>query len=218
MAHPSGPVRQRQRRAWPPSARTLAALIATAALIPLVAACGGGGSSGSPGVANVASSSASRSSSQSSSAANDPVAYSRCIRRHGVPNFPDPASNGTLPKGSAPDFGVSDAQFQAAERACRRLLPNSDRTFAVSLAQCLETGNCPAALAERALAEGLKFARCMRSRGVPNWPDPTIDSIGRPSFQVTAAGISIDSTRSSQMLSKIGYCQTQPGAVLLRQE
>jgi len=218
MTHPSVPVRPRHRRAWPRSARTLVALIATAALSLLAAACGGGGSSGSPGVANVASSSASKSSSQGSSASNDAVAYSRCIRRHGVPNFPDPASNGTLPKGSAPDFGVSDSQFQTAERACRPLLPISDRTFAASLAQCLQTGNCPAALSERALAEGLKFARCMRSHGVPHWPDPTIDSIGRPSFQVTAAGISIDSTRSSQMLSKIGHCQTQPGAVLLRQE
>jgi hypothetical protein len=58
----------------------------------------------------------------------------------------------------------------------------------------------------------------MRAHGVPNWPDPTVDSTGRPSFQVTAAGISIDTTRSTQMLSKIGNCQDQPGAVLLRQE
>ena len=59
---------------------------------------------------------------------------------------------------------------------------------------------------------------CMRNHGVPNWPDPTVDSTGRPSFQVTAAGISIASTRSPRMLSKLGHCQNQPGAVLLRQE
>ena len=68
------------------------------------------------------------------------------------------------------------------------------------------------------LTEGRKFAHCMRNHGVPNWPDPTIDSMGRPSFNVTGAGIPIASTRSSQMLSKIGHCQNQPGAVLLRQE
>jgi hypothetical protein len=79
-------------------------------------------------------------------------------------------------------------------------------------------GACSPALVHQALTEGLKFARCMRNHGVPNWPDPTIDSMGRPSFQVTAAGISLDSTRSPQMLSKIGHCQNQPGAVLLRQE
>ena len=71
---------------------------------------------------------------------------------------------------------------------------------------------------QQALEEGLKFARCMRSHGVTNWPDPSVDSLGRPSFQVTKAGISIDATRSPQMLSKIGECQSEPHAVLLRQE
>jgi hypothetical protein len=74
------------------------------------------------------------------------------------------------------------------------------------------------AVVQRALIEGLKFGRCMRNDGVPNWPDPTVDSIGRPSFQVTAAGISIAATRSTQLLEKIGHCESQTGALLLRQE
>jgi hypothetical protein len=80
------------------------------------------------------------------------------------------------------------------------------------------TGDCPRSVVQPALEEGRKFAQCMRGHGVPHWPDPTIDSMGRPSFQVTKAGISIDATRSPQMLSKIGDCQREPGAVLLRQE
>jgi hypothetical protein len=79
------------------------------------------------------------------------------------------------------------------------------------------TGDCPRSVVQPAL-EGLKFARCMRSHGVTNWPDPSVDSLGRPSFQVAKAGISIDATRSPQMLSKIGDCQREPGALLLRQE
>jgi hypothetical protein len=97
-------------------------------------------------------------------------------------------------------------------------LPISSTTFAASLTQCLETGDCPPAVVQRALEEGRRLAQCMRSDGVPNWPDPTVDSMGRPSFQVTAAGISITSTRSSQMLSKIGHCESQTGTPLLRQE
>ena len=31
----------------------------------------------------------------------------------------------------------------------------------------------------------LQFARCMRAHGVPNWPDPTIDSQGRPVFAIS---------------------------------
>ena len=56
----------------------------------------------------------------------------------------------------------------------------------------------------------------MRGHGVPTWPDPTVDSLGRPVFPVIKAGISINATRSPQMLSKIGECQREHGALLLR--
>jgi hypothetical protein len=182
----------------------LYAALLVALALPAVA-CGG---SSSPGAAV--------GGSPGNSASASAVAYSACMRSHGVPNYPDPGGDGNLPKGTAQDFGVSSSQYQAAERACRHLLPN--RTFIASLTQCLETGDCPHAVVQQALTEGLKFARCMRNHGVPNWPDPAVDSTGRPSFQVTAGGISIASTRSPRVLSKMGHCQNQPGAVLLRQE
>jgi hypothetical protein len=69
------------------------------------------------------------------------------------------------------------------------------------------TGDCPRSVVQPALEEGRKFAECMRSHGVTNWPDATVDSLGRPSSQVTKAGISIDATRSPQILPKIGGCQ-----------
>ena len=180
---------------------------ALVALAMLAAACGGSSSPGATGRGSLGN-----------SASASVVAYSSCMRSHGVPNYPDPGSDGNLPKGSAQAFGVSNSQYQAAQRACRHLLPNSDTRFTASLTQCLETGDCPPALVQRALTEGLRFARCMRDHGVPSWPDPTVDSMGRPSFQVSAAGISIASTRSPLMLSKLGHCQNQRGAVLLRQE
>ena len=195
------------RRAWPRPAGTAAAAIATTVLALLAVACSG---SNSPGAAD--------GGSPGNSALANAVPYSSCVRSHGVPNYPDPGSDGDLPKGSAQAFGVSNSQYQAAQRACRHLLPNSDTGFTATLTQCLETGDCPPATVQRALAEGLRFARCMRDHGVPNWPDPTVDSMGRPSFPVTAAGISVASTRSPRMLSKLGRCQNQPGAVLLRQE
>jgi hypothetical protein len=143
------------------------------------------------------------------------LAYARCIRSNGVPNYPDPNSNGTLPNGNAQIFEVSISQYQAAEQACGHLLPSSG---GASLTQCLMSGDCPRSVVQPALEEGQRFAQCMRSHGVRNWPDPTVDALGRPSFPVTKAGISIDATRSPQMLSKISDCQREPGAVLLRQE
>jgi hypothetical protein len=192
------------RRACP---RQAAVVIAATVLALLAVACGGSNPPRAVGQAL-----------PNDSASASAVAYSACMRSHGVPQYPDPNSNGDLPKGNAQAFGVSNSQYQAAEGACRHLLPNSDMTFTLSLNQCLMSGDCPPAVVQRALEEGLRFARCMRSHGVPNWPDPTIDSTGRPSFQTTGAGISIAATRSPQMLSEIGHCQNQPGALLLRQE
>jgi hypothetical protein len=39
-------------------------------------------------------------------------------------------------------------------------------------------------LVQQAVNAGREFARCMRSHGVPNWPDPTVDSEGRPLFNI----------------------------------
>jgi hypothetical protein len=196
----------------------LASVLAASAFALLAAGCGGGGSARVASVASSTTTTQGDSSANSSPASvqgNSALAYSHCMRSNGVPNYPDPNSNGNLPKGSAQTFGVSTSQYQAAQQACRHLLRNGG---SASLTQCLMTGDCPRAVVQPALEEGWKFAQCMRNHGVRNWPDPTIDSTGRPSFQVTKAGISIDATRSPQMLSKIADCQRQPGAVLLRQE
>lgn len=198
--------------------RSASSTVGIAVLVLVVAGCGGGGS---PGVASVASSTTTSQGSSSSNSSpvvaqgNKALAYSHCMRSNGVSNYPDPNSSGNLPKGNAQSFGVSTSQYQAAEQACGHLLPSSG---SASLTQCLMTGDCPQSVVHPALEEGRRFAQCMRRHGVPNWPDPTVDSLGRPSFQVTRAGISIDATRSPQMLSKIGDCQREPGALLLRQE
>jgi hypothetical protein len=173
----SARVMRRPRRAWPPAARTAAAIIAPAALALLAAACSGSPSSTGPGGSPNAGGSASSPSA---------VAFSGCMRSHGVPNFPDPGSSGALPKTSAQLLGVSSSQFQAAQRACQHLLPTTGGSLnASSYQQCFLAGVCPQALVQQALNAGLKFARCMRSHGVPNWPDPTINSQGVPLYSIT---------------------------------
>jgi hypothetical protein len=42
------------------------------------------------------------------------------------------------------------------------------------------------------LNEELDFARCMRSHGVPNWPDPSVDSRGRPVFAISISKLGFD--------------------------
>jgi hypothetical protein len=183
------------RRAWAPMARTGAAAIAAAALAVLAAAC----SSGSASSAGPVGSPPGGESASSPSA----VSYSVCIRSHGVPNYPDPSSSGTLPKPDAQAFGVSSSQLSAAQRACQHLLPTfSGSLTASSLQQCYLSDVCPQALVQQAVKDGLKFARCMRSHGVPRWPDPTIDSEGRPLFN-----INVPRPAPQQISSAINECE-----------
>jgi hypothetical protein len=183
-----------QRRAWPRTARIVAAIIPMAALALLAACSSSQSSTASPTAAG---------SANSTSA----VAYSRCIRSHGVPDFPDPSGSGGVPKGSAQEYGVSSSQYRVAQTACAHLLSGS----VGSIQQCETTGDCPQAVVQQALSVMRKYARCMRSHGLPNFPDPTIGSEGRPFFDVSRAGITIQYTHSSLFGSKDRECERLVG-------
>lgn len=187
------------RRSWPSAARTATSVIAMAALALLTGACSGGPPASSPHGAGSAS------ASTAGGATAQLVAYSQCMRSHGVPSYPDPA-NGGPPKGSAQQFGVSTAQFQAAQSTCQHLLPTA-QSFQQQVQQCMLGGNCPQALVQQILTAGRKFAECMRAHGVPNWPDPTIGSLGRPVFNLTATGITHSQTHSGPLAAKMAECQ-----------
>ncbi|HEX4106661.1 MAG TPA: hypothetical protein VHX88_00915 [Solirubrobacteraceae bacterium] len=89
------------------------------------------------------------------------LAYSQCMHVHGVPGFPDPTSGGEIPKAEVVPL-VGSPQFSVAERACRQVMPGGS----------LGPSQTPEQARTR-LADGLSFARCMRSRGVTRFPDPT---------------------------------------------
>jgi hypothetical protein len=150
-----------------------------AAMTVLAAAC-----SGSPPPAG---SGASPHAGGSASSRSD-VAFSACMRSGGVPSYPDPIvvrGVPTLPKGGAQRFGVSSSVFAAAQRSCQHLLPATGGALtASSLQQCYLAQVCPQDLVQHAMTAGQAFAQCMRSHGVSNWPDPSIDPQGRPLFDI----------------------------------
>ena len=186
-------VMRRSRRAWPPIARTVTAVIATVALA-LLAACSSSLSSAGSGGSTAGGSAGSPSA----------IAYSACIRSQGVPTYPDPDSSGQLPKGDAQQFGVSTSQYQAAQQACQHLLPTGGSLHQQEY-QCMQNSDCPQALVQQMLAADRKLARCMRSHGVPNFPDPTTDSNG-PVFNITNAGISDAASHTSQFEATLTEC------------
>ena len=129
-------------RGWPPGVATL---IAMASIALLACGCGGGTPSGSD-------------ASPSAAGQSKALAYSECMRSHGVPNFPDPGPNGNLQIPG--NLGVSHSVMLAAEQACAGLQPGG-QSGGVSSAQNI--------------AQGLKYAQCMREHGEPDWPDPSSD-------------------------------------------
>ena len=49
--------------------------------------------------------------------------FSRCVRRHGVPTFPDPDSSGRIPDPATVGIDQGSPTFEAANRACARYRP-----------------------------------------------------------------------------------------------
>ena len=127
------------------------------------------------------------------------------MRAHGLPGYPDPTSGGEIPKTDAQELGVSSSELQAAQTACQHLYPTNGGSLGASLRQCEETGNCPQAMVQQALTAMRRFSRCMRSHGVPNWPDPTVDSEGRPGFNLVL--VHGTDWNSPQIQNKIGECE-----------
>jgi hypothetical protein len=115
------------------------------------------------------------------------------VRSHGVPDFPGPDSSGQILKiTSGQQVGVSDSRLNAARGACQALWPYRAPTQAQQRQQ---------------LADDLKFAQCMRSHGLPDFPDPTTDSkSGRVEFVLSVSRDGFD-PHSPQILAKAHECQ-----------
>jgi outer membrane murein-binding lipoprotein Lpp len=139
--------------------------IAVVVVSGVLAIAGCGSASKPPGASNSAttSSSARKRPSSPSSFARSQLAAAKCIRSHGVPNFPDPTfgAGGAQVNLSTPPGMLTSPGFELAQTACARR--------GLELA-----GYAPTSTATTAeMAQALTTAKCMRAHGVPNWPDPS---------------------------------------------
>jgi hypothetical protein len=129
--------------------RIAIALLGSLTLL-LAVGCGGSSHPGEP--------------KSSHSGSSQMLAYSACMRAHGEPKFPDPDAQGQVKQQlRAAGIDVSSAGFQAADSACRSKLPNR--------------GSSPMTPDQlhQMKAVALKFSRCIRAHGFPNYPDPGSD-------------------------------------------
>ena len=114
--------------------------VAALASILVLAACGG---SSKPQVHNHA---------------NVFIAFSKCMRAHGVTNFPDPTGHGINIGGTGID--PRSPAFQAAQKVCFKLLPGGGPQSHPASAQQIKQAD--------------QTAQCMREHGITGYPDPII--------------------------------------------
>jgi len=180
--------------------RTSASSAAVIATLAMLTACGGShpsaGGSSSP---------------EASATPPSAVAYSYCVRSHGIANFPDPPSGGGIAKVSAQQLGVSSSRLQTAQRACQHLIPATGGAVQQQEQQCFASRDCSPTVVRELLNVMLRFARCMRAHGEQSFPDPTTDSQGQPFFNVSAQGISDSMSHSPAFIARLNECQRQVG-------
>jgi hypothetical protein len=89
--------------------------------------------------------------------------FSACMRSHGVPNFPDANTEGSI---NAAGIDETSPAFRTAYHSCGGLLQGRRRP--------VHGQSTPES--QRQL---LAFAKCLRSHGVPKFPDPIFHPDGR---------------------------------------
>jgi hypothetical protein len=162
----------------------LAAVITAAVVATSCAACSSPGSG--PG---------STGSGPAAGPAAKALAYTQCMRSHGIKDYPDPGASGDISVGSSAqagsggngnsDMSPNSPAYQAANQACRSLLGGS------------VSGRQPT----QNVAAGVKLAACMRSHSFPSFPDPTSQNV----FNIPA-GIDMN---SAAYQSAFSTCQSK---------
>jgi hypothetical protein len=169
-----------RRRGRPVAATKVIMTLMVFALSGLLAACGGGFAS--PGVAGLGSTTTTAPTTPSpagnsgSSTANA-LAYARCMRSHGISDFPDPNAQGGF--SATAGMTPTSPQYLTAQRRCQPLVGSG----------------LPPEKQAQVEAKQLEFAQCMRTHGVPNYPDPTFGANGSVSEKVSASRLNAASPR-----------------------
>jgi hypothetical protein len=130
--------------------------------------------------------------SKGSSSGGELGEYAACMRSDGISNFPDSFGSSAAIKAAKgqmvriTDSEASSPTFQAAQRACVKYYGPTTASTQVSSAE---------------MQKFLAVSRCMRSHGVPSFPDPN-PTTGQLS---TPAGLD---THSPEVLAALRACQS----------
>jgi hypothetical protein len=170
-------------------------LATLAAIAMLTSACGG--KSAAPGIASLTTTGTTATTTTSSGGSLVPNSagvhggqavlnmgtkngpqFAACMRKNGVPNFPDPSSTGEISIGPSSGIDPGSPKFQSAQQKCRKLLPNGGQPTPAQIAKAQQSA--------------LDFSKCMRAHGVTKFPDPTFSSGGGIGIKIGSKGGGLD--------------------------
>ena len=113
------------------------------------------------------------------SSQSEELELAQCMRSHGVASFPDPSPEGGFLRAlTASGFDTRSPSYQRALHACKRYNAAEDMTPAQSAAD---------------MAKALELSACMRSHGVPNFPDPSTGPVGEQVIDLRGRDIDVNS-------------------------
>jgi hypothetical protein len=96
--------------------------------------------------------------------ANAFIAFSKCMRTHGVTDFPDPSGGGGLNIGGT-GINPQAPAFRSAQAACVKLMPGGGpKTHATA----------------QQVRQATDTSECMRDHGVTGFPDPIVTASPPP--------------------------------------
>jgi hypothetical protein len=153
-----------------------------------VAACTGGSPAPTAGSESTTAAQTGGSGASGGTALAQAVAYSQCIRSHGVSNFPDPVQT---PSGGygyrTAGIDPNSPAFQGALQACKAL-PSPWNSASRQLSPAQQQA-------------WLDWARCVRAHGLPDFPDPTFSG-----SEVHDSGLG---SNSPQLQQAMDGCKSQ---------
>jgi hypothetical protein len=90
------------------------------------------------------------------------LAFAKCMRSNGVPNFPNPDRQGDFNNATVNALTSNNSGDNALHQ-CRSVLPNAGTGLTTEQIQQIQQTN---------LRNAVKAAHCMRAHGIMNFPDP----------------------------------------------
>ena len=176
-------------RNWLRLARPMLLTAVLAGLALTVSGCGGSSSPGAGG--------------SSATVFTKFLAYSRCMRSHGISNFPDPTTSPgggiaiQVNGGPGSDLNKNNPTFKAANQACKSIEGGG-------------TSGIPQQSSQKIAAE-VKWARCMRSHGLPSFPDPNNQGVfDRSKFDESTPAFTSASTACHSLMNAVGPIPVHP--------